>query len=143
MRRAVETAEPIARSSGVELLIEPDLHERRIGRLCGMLYDDQAGPWAETLRRWQSGETRFATEGAESFDAVRDRVMLVWVRLAESFAGRTYLVVAHGAVIKVLLLSIDIGLTSWDSFSYPNLAVVEVRRRGVTWELPRRKAVPR
>jgi probable phosphoglycerate mutase len=142
MRRAVETAEPIARSCGVELLIEPHLHERRIGKLCGLHYDDQDGPWAETLRRWQAGETGFATEGAESFDAVRDRVMPTWLQLAERFAGRTCVVVAHGAVIKILLLSIDFGLTSWDSFAYPNLSVIEVCRRGMTWELTRNGGRP-
>jgi probable phosphoglycerate mutase len=137
MRRAVETAEPIARACGVELLIEPDLHERRIGNLCGMPYDDQEGPWAETIRRWQSGETGFATEGAESLDAVRDRVMPVWVRLAERFADRTYAIVAHGAVMNVLLINLEPEFTGGNEFRYPNLGITEAVRVGNKWRILR------
>ncbi len=137
MRRAVETAEPIARACGVELLIEPGLHERRIGKLCGVPYDDQEGLWAETLGRWQSGETGYATEGAESFDAVRDRVMPVWNRLGDRFEGATYVVVAHGAVIKVILREIDLRFFSWDAFRYPNLGITEAVKEQTGWSVVR------
>ncbi|MGP0068678.1 MAG: histidine phosphatase family protein [Isosphaeraceae bacterium] len=83
MRRAVETDEPISRACGVELLVEPDLHERRIGGLCG--------------RPYKAGEIGFSTERAESFDSVRCRVMQVWRDLACRFDGETYVVVAQGA----------------------------------------------
>ncbi len=135
MRRAVETAEPIALACGVELLVEPGLHERRVGKLCGMPYDDGAGLWAQTIERWEAGETGFATEGAESFDSVRCRVMPVWRELACRFAGETYVVVAHGAVIKVLLLSLNLGVSSWDEFRYPNLGITDVVRSQCKWSV--------
>ena len=91
MRRAVETATPIAQACGLPVQIEPALHERRIGSLCGEPYNALHGPWAETLRRWQAGDLAYATPGAESFLAIRDRVLPVWLRLAESFAGQTIL----------------------------------------------------
>jgi 2,3-bisphosphoglycerate-dependent phosphoglycerate mutase len=137
MRRAVETAEPIARACGVELLIEPDLHERRIGALCGTPYNDQEGPWAETLRRWQAGETSFAPKGAESFDDVQDRVMPVWDRLANRFQCATYTVVAHGAAIKVILMNLDPSLSPWDAFRYPNLGITEAIKGLTGWGIAR------
>ena len=137
MRRAVETAEPIARACGVELLIEPDLHERRIGKLCGVRYDDREGLWAQTIARWQAGETGFATEGAESLDDIRDRVMPVWTRLADRFEGATYVVVAHGAVIKVVLRDLDIRFFSWDAFRYPNLGITEAVKAQAGWSVVR------
>ena len=135
MRRAIETAEPIARACGVELLIEPDLHERRIGTLCGMLYDDREGLWAQTIERWQAGETDFATDGAESLDGIRDRVLPIWHRLAHRFDGQTSLFVGHGTVIKALLLSLDPECAAWSGFRCPNLSVSElVHVRGI-WSL--------
>jgi probable phosphoglycerate mutase len=90
MRRAVETAAPIAQACGLPIQIEPALHERRIGSLCGQPYEALHGPWAETLRRWQAGDLAYATPGAESFLTVRDRVLPVWFRLGENFAAQTY-----------------------------------------------------
>ena len=127
MRRAFETATPIARACGLPLTIEPDLHERRIGALASQVYNASGGPWAETLRRWRAGELHYASEGAESFVQVRDRVLPVWNRLSLSHGGKTYLIVAHGAVIKVLLLSLQFGSEAmWDDFSCPNLALNEL-----------------
>jgi 2,3-bisphosphoglycerate-dependent phosphoglycerate mutase len=135
MRRAVETATPIARACRLPLLTEPALHERRIGILCGQPYDALDGPWAETLLRGQAGQTSYATEGAESFDDIRDRILPIWHRLAERYSGHTYVIVTHGAVIKVLLLTLKLGFTSRDSFSCPNLRVHEFINRGGEWRL--------
>ena len=137
MRRAVETAEPIALACGVELLIEPDLHERRVGKLCGMRYDDREGLWAQTIKRWEAGETGFTTEGAESLDDIRDRVLPIWHRLADRFEGATYAVVAHGAVIKVLLRNLMHGFFAWDAFRYPNLAITEAVKEQTGWSVVR------
>src|SRR5437773_2716437 len=69
MRRAVDTAAPIAAACGLELRREPDLHERRVGSLSGTPHGGQDGVWPETLRRWVAGETAYAPDGAESFKA--------------------------------------------------------------------------
>ena len=146
MRRAarvVETATPIARACGLPLTIEPSFHERRIGLLAGQTYDAAKGPWAETLRRWQSGDLGYATDHAESFIAVRNRILPAWHRLAQSLVGQTYVVVAHGAVIKILLLSLDLHPYSdapsfaWDDFRCPNLGVHELLYRPGCWHLAR------
>src|SRR5262245_57535788 len=59
MRRARQTALPIARACNLELLIEPQLHERRVGILSGRPFKTDA-VWPETLKRWTSGETDYA-----------------------------------------------------------------------------------
>src|SRR5262249_6236792 len=105
MRRAIDTATPIALACGLPLPIEPDLHERRVGELNGQRFDAIAAFWTDVLSRWKNGETSYAPGGGESLDDVRARVVPVFERLAEEFAGQTYVVVAHGNVCKVLLLS--------------------------------------
>ena len=73
MRRAVETAKPIAKACKVTHEIEPRFHERIIGELCGEPFSATDGPWANTLREWTNANTRFTTPGAESFDDLRSR----------------------------------------------------------------------
>lgn len=144
MRRAVLTAEPIAEACNLPLRQEAMLHERRVGKLCGQPFSMTDGVWLETLRRWMGGETDYAPDGAESFDDIRRRVLPVWQRLAEENAGRTYVVICHGAVIKVLLLSLGVGYGpgDWQAFHSPNLGINELISDGGNWRIVRLQEVP-
>jgi 2,3-bisphosphoglycerate-dependent phosphoglycerate mutase len=139
MRRARETAAPIARVCGVPHLLEPHLHERRVGELCGASTQENAGVWPETLRRWLSGETAYAPAGAESFDAIRTRVLPIWERLAREHAGRTLVVVAHGIICRVLLLSLLPGysIADWSRITTPNVGISELLHRNGMWHAKR------
>lgn len=106
MRRARDTAAPVAVACGLTPEIEPELHERRLGGLSGLPSGDRSGPWMQTVQRWMQGDTAFSLLGAESFDEVRERVVGAWNRVTQRHAGKTIAIIAHGAVIKVLLLSI-------------------------------------
>jgi 2,3-bisphosphoglycerate-dependent phosphoglycerate mutase len=145
MRRAIDTAKPIAEACSVRLQIEPDLHERRVGLLGGLPTKPEHPLWTETVRRWSRGDTAFATEGAESFDAIRTRVLPVWNRLAAEFADRSLIVVAHGIVCRVLLLSILPGVSAldWQQFGpIRNLAISELVHDGAIWRAESVNAVP-
>lgn len=131
MRRARDTASVIARRCGQELCIETDLHERRVGTLSGKPRGTPDDPWPETLRRWQAGETGYAHPGAESFDDMQRRLLPVWERLTTVYAGRTLVIVAHGIVCKVLLVSLleGHGLATWQGLGgILNVAVHELLR---------------
>lgn len=145
MRRAIDTATPIALACGMPLRIEPDLHERRVGDLCGTPFSWSEGVWAETHRRWIAGETSYAPPGSESFDAIRDRVLPVWRRLTAELAGQSLVLVTHGVVCKVLLLSIGTG---WGPPDWPkvgsirNAAIHELVGREQQWQLLRLNDLP-
>jgi broad specificity phosphatase PhoE len=145
MRRAVATAGPIARACGLPLQVEPDLHERRVGALSGSPTRAGDGVWPRTLARWVAGETGFSPPGAESFDDVRDRVLPVWERLTAGDADRTLVVVAHGVVCKVLLLTLlpGHGPADWHRLGPMfNAGVSELVRTGPAWEALRLNEVP-
>src|SRR5205823_1345990 len=130
---ARDTAAPIAAACGVPHAIEPDLHERKIGPMSGTAYSFDAGPWPETIRRWVAGDTDYATPGAESFAQIRDRVVPAFRRVAGRFPGGRVVLIAHGVVCKVLLLSVlpGYGVADWNSLGrIPNLAVSELRGAG-------------
>lgn len=144
MRRAVETATPIARACGLELRIEPELHERRVGSLVGTPTRGHDGVWPETLRRWLSGETSFALPGAESFDDIRRRVVPVWQRVTTEHAGKTIVIVAHGVVCRVLLLSLLPGysISDWHDVHSDNVALNELLCDGESWRALRLNDLP-
>lgn len=145
MRRAVDTATPIAAACGVALRLEPQLHERRIGVLSGVPTSPEHPHWTATVRRWREGETSYASPGAESFDEVRDRAFPVLERLATEFRGRSAVIVAHGATIKVLLLSLLSGWSAgdWRQFGpIHNLAVTELISDNGQWHAVQMPAVP-
>jgi probable phosphoglycerate mutase len=145
MRRAVETATPIAELCGLPLRIERELHERRVGALSGTAYGGNEGVWPETLRRWVAGETGYAPEGAESFDAMRERVLPVWRRLVREWEGKTLVIVAHGIVCRVVLLTqlVGYGVADWHRLGpIRNLGVNELLWTGAAWEAVRLNEVP-
>jgi broad specificity phosphatase PhoE len=140
MRRALETARPIAAACGLEVRVEPELHERKVGILAGRSDAETGGLWSETVRRWRTGEPDFATEGAESFTAMQQRLLPVWDRVTEAFRGRTLVVVAHGMVKRVLLLSLlpGWGLKAWPRVGTThNVGVCELVGSEGAWQAVR------
>ena len=145
MRRAIDTAAPIATACGVPHHIVPELHERRLGSLSGTAVSPGLDHWTETAARWAAGDTAFAPPGAESFDDIRDRVRPAFLPIAAEHAGGRVVVVAHGVVCKVLLLSIlaNYGPGDWVRVGrVVNLAVSELAFDGVTWTAGRLLEVP-
>jgi broad specificity phosphatase PhoE len=135
MRRAIQTATPIAQMCGLEMRIEPELHERRVGALQGTPTKGRDGVWPDTLQRWLAGDTAFAPPGAESFDDIRCRVLPVWQRITTEYAGQTIVIVAHGIVCRVLLLSLLPGYSigDWHRIRTENVAINELIHEGETW----------
>ena len=135
MRRAVETAEAIARASGLAPRIEPDLHERKIGPLSGKTRDEAILTYGEAKSRWMAGEIDYTHEGGESYAQIRDRVVPVLRRVAEGSRGKTVVVVAHGVVIRVLLASLldDHGPSAFERFAIDNVGINDLRWDGARW----------
>ena len=145
MQRALETATPIARSCGLPVRIEAELHERRIRALSGTPTQRPEGVWPDTLRRWMAGETAFAPPGAESFDDIRRRVLPVWERMTTECAGQTIVIVAHGVVCKVLLCTLLPGysVADWQRIGpIHNVAISELLREAEQWRAVRINDLP-
>ena len=129
MIRAVQTALPIARQCGTPHSQEHLLRERSIGPLSGQAFHPTLGPWAETVREWSGGNTAFTTPGAESFDALKLRLHEGWNRMVQDHPDGRVIVVAHGIVCKVLLLTLLCGwnVSGWDKIGrVANAAVSEL-----------------
>ena len=107
---------------------------------------DAADPvWEETLARWLAGDTAAAGAGMESFDAVRDRTLPAFRRVVEAHPGGRVVIVCHGVVCKVLLLSLLRGYSSanWLTIGRAqNLSVSELVPDAGAWAARQLLLVP-
>ena len=115
MLRARLTAFPISTACQVPHTIESQLHERRIGRLAGQPFDGPNGLWPDTIRAWEAGDIDFSTPGAETYRELQERLIPAFERVAAAHPGGRVLIVAHGIVCKVLLLTLldGYGPAAW------------------------------
>ncbi|KII00321.1 acid phosphatase [Streptomonospora alba] len=102
LRRARDTAEPIAARLSVPVEVDEGLRETDFGSWEGMTFGEVQRSRPQELQRWLS-DTEAAPEGGESFAAVARRVAETRDKLLARHAGRTVLVVSHVTPIKVLL----------------------------------------
>lgn len=144
MRRALDTARPIARACGVELEQVPEIHERRMGELSGTLKTEGWAKYAEEKAHWIAGELNFARDDAETFAEARDRVVGALERLVASRSGQTLVVVSHGIVIRVLLASLlpDLSPADFDRIGIDNTAINDLRWDGKRWRAERLHWLP-
>jgi probable phosphoglycerate mutase len=116
LRRAFQTAEPMARRRGVEIVVENDVAE----------WDRHSNEYVpiEELKaandpRWQSMLRGEWTAHDESPDEFRTRVITSVERLVDTHSGHRIAIVCHGGVINQYLAHV-LGLTTETNFFYPN-----------------------
>jgi len=135
MERAIATAQPVAAACGLGFTIIPRLHERKIGPLSGLSREDGWAIYAESKKRWMAGDLEFTHEGGESFAAIRRRVLPVVEVIAARHRGQTAVVIAHGIVIRVLLLTLldHLEPTDFDRIAIDSASINDLRRDGHHW----------
>jgi broad specificity phosphatase PhoE len=97
MRRALETAEPLSEALELPVTVLPYVHELKEASGYGEL-----DPEEQKLQRWSArmaahpDDPDWASEGAESFNDVRDRVRRLKLELENQPSGERTLIVTHG-----------------------------------------------
>ena len=137
MLRARQTAGPIGIARGLEPLVVPDLHERRMGPLSGQALAEGWDAYTRAMDRWKLGDLDATHEGGESYAQIRDRVVPAFVGLAGHHLGGTIVVVAYGVVIRVLLSTLleGRGPEDFDRFGIDFVAVNDLRFDGRDWRM--------
>ena len=101
LRRARRTAEILA--EGLDLgpvHVDEGLRERNVGDFTGLTREEIDARWPGVLAEWRAGRVRQAPGGEG--DEFIERVLTALDRLAERYAGRRVLVVAHGGLIRTV-----------------------------------------
>jgi alpha-ribazole phosphatase len=126
-------AERIAAQHGLEPIVEPDLVELDHGILEGLRVDEMEDHVGTLVRRWWEDPAGVQLPGGESLEQARARAYGAFCRIVESHPDQIVVVVAHGGVNKLILLTLlQAPLSSYFRIQQHNGAVnlVEVPREG-------------
>ena len=125
LKRARDTAEPIAAALRVPVIVTPGLAEYGIGVLEGETFADLA----DTHRFFEHSvaDVDWAPPGGESLGAVGARVIAAWRGIADAHRGDEVVVVSHGAAIGIgLAVILKDDPRAWSSYRLRNTSVTEI-----------------
>jgi alpha-ribazole phosphatase len=103
LRRALETAAPIAARQGLSPLVHEGLREIDFGELEGERYEDVERGRPELFHAWMEDPTGVAFPGGESFRDLRMRALAAAEEVREHHRGSTAALVAHGGVTRAII----------------------------------------
>lgn len=103
LKRALQTARPIARSLGVSLEVEDALLEADTGRWTGLSWPEIRERWPDECKAFEKDAERHGYLGGESLAQVRDRILPAMEGLVARHTGQALVVVGHGVANRVLL----------------------------------------
>ena len=142
--RTKETAEEIAKITGLKVIEDEAWYECSFGDWDGLSLDEVKEKWPDEYTSWISSSA-FTPPGGESYDDLAARIEPAFDALAEKYPGQKVVVVTHNGVIKQIaslvmegnpnsLFHIDISPCSISSFSiWPSdglRAVRSINERG-------------
>jgi probable phosphoglycerate mutase len=102
LSRAWDTAQHVARATGVQVQPEPGLRERCFGVFLGRTFAEVELESPELARRWRQRDPHFAPEGGESLLQLFERVTTTAHTLAARHPGELIALVGHGGVLDAL-----------------------------------------
>jgi probable phosphoglycerate mutase len=103
LRRTAETAAPLCAHLGLTPIVEPDLREVFLGEWEGGLFRIKARENDPVYERAQREQRWDVIPGAESWDAINQRVVRALDRVAMRHPDQLVVAVVHGGVIGHIL----------------------------------------
>lgn len=136
--RTLQTAHPIAISTGLPILPEPALRERNLGIFEGLTRAEVEERYSPEFKRYQSREPGFVIPSGESLEQLYQRGAEIMDRLARRHLDERIVVVSHGALLTAFLRHLS-GIEMQDPirFTVPNGSISHVRFEsdGSTWTI--------
>jgi broad specificity phosphatase PhoE len=106
LRRAVKTAQAIARPQGLTVNPLEGLLDINFGEWQGQLGQEVAQRYPEMYRAWEEAPHTVHLPGGERLDDVRGRVVATLDEVVARHTGRDVALVSHTVVIRVLLCAV-------------------------------------
>lgn len=127
LRRARETAEPIAQRTGLPIVEDPDLREIALGAWEGRTLDEVADCEPEVWAAWQRGDPGAAPRGGEPVPEFAERVGRALARWQEQLPDGHILWITHGGVIALAVcLALDANLGRRSLIRRDNASLTEL-----------------
>lgn len=128
LRRAMETAQPIAQRLGLQVALHPDLREIDLGQVSGLSLEEFAARFPDHYARWQDRENLdFTWPEGEQRQAFFCRVSRAVEEIVGRHPGEVIAVVAHGGTIRAALAGL-LGSKGppWWSYKVENASITHV-----------------
>jgi broad specificity phosphatase PhoE len=129
LQRARDTAQVVGLDHGLDVTEVPALREVDVGSWSGLTRTEAETRFPEGYARWLDGGEGW--EDGETYEQLRDRVVMAIRRIATDHEGGRVLVVAHGGTIRAIhaaALGVDVTTFRRTHRVEPNggLSAVEV-----------------
>ena len=102
--RAVQTAEPLARATGLEISRTAALRERSVGLMEGLTFEEAAAAHPEEYAALLRRDFEHVLAGGESYRQLLDRAAAGLDRAVEQHRGGTLALFSHTGTICILAL---------------------------------------
>ncbi|HEX6183574.1 MAG TPA: histidine phosphatase family protein [Pyrinomonadaceae bacterium] len=134
--RAVQTAEPLARATGLEVRQTAALRERSVGLMEGLTFEEAAAAHPEEYAALLRRDFEHVLAGGESYRQLLDRAAAGLDRAVEQHRGGTLALFSHTGTICILALHLMGALDApelkpvWISSSNCGITKFELRHDG-------------
>ena len=123
LRRAWETAEPLAAALGLPLKTTPLLREIDVGKLAGLTREEAEARYPDFAQSLLQDPWHTPRPGGESMAQLAQRFQA----FLEGLPPGRHLVVTHGGVIRAALkLILELEGDTWRRFHIPNTSITRV-----------------
>jgi alpha-ribazole phosphatase len=106
LKRAIRTAEAIARRHGLSVEITTGLNDINFGKWQGLSLQEVRTRFSELFEIWVSDPHRVRIPSGESLDDVRQRVLALVNQVMAKHEGKVIALVSHRVVNKVLICTL-------------------------------------
>lgn len=136
--RAVQTAEPLARMTGLEINMTDAFRERSVGRMEGLTFEEAAERYPEEYAALLRRDFEHVLKGGESYRQLLDRAAAELDRAVARHRGGTLAVFSHTGTICILVLHLMGALDApdlkpvWVSSANCGVTRFEIQHGGLT-----------
>lgn len=109
LRRAVDTATPLARAKSLEVLTDPGLREINGGKWEGVDYAKLGDDHPNEAKVWFNDMVNARCPDGESIRELSERVKAAFMRIGEENKGKTVCVVSHATPIRAITTYAQFG----------------------------------
>lgn len=136
LRRAYDTAEPLAHAVGLSVATLPTLMERHFGAMQGARLGDAAQTHPQAWAAYAERSLHHDLYGGESIQAFADRIHAAVNQLAHQHCGQRILLVAHGGVLDMIYrLASGQPLQGQRMIVVPNASLNWLSHDGQGWQV--------
>ena len=106
LKRAIETAQPIADFFSKKIITDDGLNNISFGKWEGRLKSEISEEYPNEWKTWLTSPEKLDMEGVEPMSSIRERALASLLRIGARHSGKTVIVVSHRTTLKPLLAAI-------------------------------------